>query len=536
MAKRGKRVRLQKINRQSGNNQYYVTVPQTLLEQTSLGEDAEFTWELNESNGLSLRSEVCSDESEMSCGICLLDEFWRCWELIRPAFNTEEQWANAGLIAIGDILNTERHTLSQALAGTGLGEQDWNQFYRLFSKRRLDIEAFERALLQQLVQELPADAPVVLLIDDTQLRKSGKKIPGAKWLRDSLGPKFNVNLIWGQRFLQVSLAIPSSGGGCRSYPITFLHCPMPEKPGRQASAAQQEEYKVRLSDMALPRVAAEKVQELVAQLPGRRVEIVGDGGYTNSTFVRNLPEKNCVYLGRARKDAQLFAVPTTCNQGRGRPTYYGERLPTPAEQYEDKSIAFESITIMLNGKEHRYRVKERVVRSKIFGNRNLRLLVVAPVYYVRGRVKGHREPLYLLTTDMTSPLAVLLEHYIWRWEIELNFKDEKSIFGIHDPQVWNPDAVERRSPFIALVYSLFMLACHRTFQENNPIAYAKWRNPKKIRRASARDYRELFRAAVGLVMANDGANKSGFGDPSGVKANLLLFISQQRGRSGNMVS
>ena len=296
MAKRGKRVRLQKINRQSGNNQYYVTVPQTLLEQTSLGEDAEFTWELNESNGLSLRSEVCSDESEMSCGICLLDEFWRCWELIRPAFNTEEQWANAGLIAIGDILNTERHTLSQALAGTGLGEQDWNQFYRLFSKRRLDIEAFERALLQQLVQELPADAPVVLLIDDTQLRKSGKKIPGAKWLRDSLGPKFNVNLIWGQRFLQVSLAIPSSGGGCRSYPITFLHCPMPEKPGRQASAAQQEEYKVRLSDMALPRVAAEKVQELVAQLPGRRVEIVGDGGYTNSTFVRNLPEKNCVYL------------------------------------------------------------------------------------------------------------------------------------------------------------------------------------------------------------------------------------------------
>jgi hypothetical protein len=535
MAKKGKRVRLQKINRQSGNNQYYITVPQNLLEQTALSEDAEFTWEVNESNGLSLRSAACSDDTEKSCGIRLLDEFWRCWESIRPAFKTHDQWINAGMIAIGDVLNTERHTLSQALASTGLGDQDWNQFYRLYTKRRLDIEAFERALLQQLVQELPADAPVVLLIDDTQLRKSGKKIPGTKWQHDKLGPKFNVNLIWGQRFLQVSMAIPFSGGGCRCYPITFLHCPMPKKPGKKATIAQQEEYKVMLGEMALPQVAAEKVNELVAQLSGRHVEIVGDGGYTNTKFVRNLP-KNCVYLGRARKDAKLFAAPTTCNKGRGRRTFYGERLPTPMELYKDDSIAFKSITIMLNGEEHCYRAKELIVRSAIFGNRDLRLLIVAPVYYVRGSVEGHRDPLFLLTTDMESPLAVMLEHYIWRWEIELNFKDEKSIFGINEPQVWNVDAVERRSPFIALIYSLFMLACHRTFQENNPITYAKWRNPKRIRRASARDYRELFRTAVELITTNDGANKSGFGGPSGVKANLFLFISQQRGRSCNMVS
>ena len=535
MAKKSSTVRLQTINRQTGVNQHYVTVPQKLLEQAGLDKDAEFIWKMNESGGLSLRSTSYIEETEKSCGIRLLDEFWKCWESIRPAFRTEDQWKNAGMIAIGDVLNTERHTLSQALACTGLGEEDWNQFYRLYTKRRLDIEAFENALLQQLLLELPPDAPVVLLVDDTQLRKSGKKIPGAKWQLDKLGPKFNVNLIWGQRFLQVSLALPSKGGGCRSYPITFLHCPVPAKPGKKATAQEQEQYKEKLKEMALPRIAAKKLEDLVALLPGRDVKIVGDGGFTNTNFVRNLPEDSD-YLGRARKDAKLYAIPETCNTGRGRRTFYGERLPTPMEMYQDKSMPTKPVSIQLNGKKHEYQVKEQLVRSPIFGERDLRLIIVSPVYYVRGSVKGHRDPLFLLTTDLTTPVEKLLEYYIWRWEIELNFKDEKSIFGINEPQVWNEDAVELRSPFIALIYSMFMLACRRTFQESNPVPYAKWRNPDKIRRASARDYRELFRKAIALVTVNNGGNKSGFDEPSQVKTNLLLFLAQQNERNKTMVS
>ena len=536
MAKKGPTVRLQTINRKSGNNQHFINVPQKLLQQTELDKDAEFIWQVNASGGLSLRSKCSSlEETEKSCGIPLLDEFWKCWESCRPAFNSEKQWENAGMIAIGEVLNTERHTLSQALTSTGLGACDWNQFYRLFTKRRLNIDALEKALLLQLLQELSPDAPVVLLVDDTQLRKSGKKIPGTKWLRDKLGPKFNVNLIWGQRFLQVSLAIPSREGGCRSYPITFLHCPILKKIGKKATVQQQREYKDKLKQMTLPIVAAEKLKGIVAQLAGRNVEIVGDGGFTNSKFVRNLPD-GCEYLGRARKDAKLFALPETCNTGRGRPTFYGERLPTPTEIYKDESIPLKTVAIMLSGKEHKYRVKEQIVRSPIFGDRDLRIIIVAPVYYIRGCVRGHRDPMFLVTTDLKTPIEKLLEHYIWRWEIELNFKDEKSVFGINEPQVWNADAVEKRSPFIALVYSMFMLACHRTFQENNPITYAKWRNPEKIRRASARDYRELFRKAVALIAPADAENKSGFDGASLLKTNLFLFIALQKERRLTMIS
>lgn len=535
MARKRSTVKLQTIIRQTGPNQNYVNIPQSLVEQAGLDKNSEFIWQMNESGGLSLRSASHVEDPGKSCGIRLLDEFWKCWGDVRPAFRTDDQWEKAGVIAIGDVLNTERHTLSQALACMGLGEDDWNRFYRLYSKRRLDIEAFEKALLQQLLLELPPDAKVTLLVDDTQLIKSGKKIPGAKWLHDKLGPKFNLNLIWGQRFLQVSLAIPSKHGGCRSYPITFLHCPFPAKPRKNAPAEEQELYKRKLKEMALPRVAAEKLSALIAMLPGRDVEVVGDGGFTNTNFVRGLPE-SCTYLGRLRKDAKLFAIPENPNTGRGRPTFYGERLPTPMEMYQDKSVAMKPVSIRLNGKTHKYKVQEHLVRSPIFGNRDLRLIIVAPVYYVRGAVKGHSAPLFLVTTDLTTPVGELLEHYIWRWEIELNFKDEKSVFGINEPQVWNEDAVELRSPFMVLVYSLFMLACRRTFQESNPVAYAKWRNPEKIRRASARDYRELFRKAVALVMANDGGNKNGFDTPSRRKANLFLFLAQQNERKESMVS
>jgi hypothetical protein len=40
-------------------------------------------------------------------------------------------------------------------------------------------------------------------MDDTILKKTGKKISGTSWRRDPLGPPFQNNFIWGQRFLQI---------------------------------------------------------------------------------------------------------------------------------------------------------------------------------------------------------------------------------------------------------------------------------------------------------------------------------------------
>jgi hypothetical protein len=59
---------------------------------------------------------------------------------------------------------------------------------------------FEHALglvLDALDAQTPPGelAPLVLAIDDTILRKSGKKVPFSQWCRDPQSPPFQVNLV-----------------------------------------------------------------------------------------------------------------------------------------------------------------------------------------------------------------------------------------------------------------------------------------------------------------------------------------------------
>ncbi|MEA2105452.1 MAG: hypothetical protein U9P82_01825 [Bacteroidota bacterium] len=82
-------------------------------------------------------------------------------------------------------------------------------------------------------------------MDDTILKKTGKKVFGTSWRRDPLGPPFQTNFIWGQRFLQLSLALPLKEGlsQSRGIPVDFHHCPTAQKPGMKASVEDIKQYK-----------------------------------------------------------------------------------------------------------------------------------------------------------------------------------------------------------------------------------------------------------------------------------------------------
>lgn len=86
---------------------------------------------------------------------------------------------------------------------------------------------------------------MVAHMDDTILKKTGRKISGASWRRDPLGPPFQTNFIWGQRFLQISMALPNQSGNTqsRAIPVDFHHCPTANKPNRKASEEEINNYK-----------------------------------------------------------------------------------------------------------------------------------------------------------------------------------------------------------------------------------------------------------------------------------------------------
>jgi hypothetical protein len=134
-------------------------------------------------------------------------------------------------LAYGNLTCLGRHTVSGMITSAGKQFMDWTSFYRLFSKQRIDISILNNVCLEGAVEELD-DGMIVAHMDDTIIKKTGKKIPGTSWRRDPLGPPFHTNFIWGQRFIQMSLAVlDNHDGACqsRAIPIGFSSLSYPKE-------------------------------------------------------------------------------------------------------------------------------------------------------------------------------------------------------------------------------------------------------------------------------------------------------------------
>ncbi len=98
---------------------------------------------------------------------------------------------------------------------------------------------------------------------------------------------------------------------------------------------------------------------------------------------------------------------------------------TPEQIRQDESIAWSTVTAFAAGKTHSFEVKTVApVRWLGTGAADVRVVVIRPLAY-RPRKGAHllyRNPVYLLCTDPDLPLERLPQSYLWRWEVELNFR------------------------------------------------------------------------------------------------------------------
>jgi hypothetical protein len=166
----------------------------------------------------------------------LTEGFDLLWQQAKPAFRSEKTWRRARTLALSALACLGRRTVSAMLCASGQQFADWSAAYRLFEKERFDPDLLFAPARRAVLESLPQDAAVVAHLDDTRTRKRGRKVHGASWHRDPLGPRFRPNLIWAQRFLQVSLALPESAEPCRAraIPVDLKHCPSPSKPRKTA--------------------------------------------------------------------------------------------------------------------------------------------------------------------------------------------------------------------------------------------------------------------------------------------------------------
>ena len=95
----------------------------------------------------------------------------------------------------------------------------------------------------------------------------------------------------------------------------------------------------------------------------------------------------------------------------------------------------------------------------------LQLVVIAPLGYRlrKGSKILYRQPGFLICTDPTLHVQRILESYFQRWDIEVNFRDEKTLLGVGQAQVRNQASVESAPALAVASYAMLLVAAQRAF-------------------------------------------------------------------------
>jgi hypothetical protein len=392
-----------------------------------------------------------------------------------------------------------RRTLSGLLATNGQLQRDWSADYRLYSRERIDAASLFGSIRRGAQQSLAPQQALTVAMDDSILRKTGRTIPGVGFRRDPLSPPFHVNLVRGMRFVQLSALVHQQDGFCRMIPIDFQQAPLPARPPRNAGLEQQQQYQAALAAANINSLGRERILALrqhldeQAEAPGRHLRVVVDGRFTNAKLLKHLPPKTTL-IGRIRRDAKLFFPPQSQALS-GRKRLYGQAAPTPEALLADPSVEFQIVQAQLGARSCPFRVKVlgplRALQAG--GHQEVQLLVIAPLGYRlrKGSKLLYRQPAFLICTDPSLSVQDLLQSYLWRWDIELNFRDQKSLLGVGQAQVRNPHSVQLQPAAAVAAYGLLLLAAAQANLQ--ALSQPKWRHHQDAKRLSTASLINLLR-------------------------------------------
>lgn len=373
-----------------------------------------------------------------------------------PVF-TQPSFGNFAAIVAGWVWCRGRHTVTGAILAAGARAKHFSCYHRFFSRARWCLDAVGHVLLLLALRWVPDDAAVLLGMDDTLCRKTGRHIWGAGMHHDPLRstsarPFFAFGHSW--VVLSIHIALPFLTSRLIAIPIMFRlyrKRKKPRPPGRpkgerkSTGEATDREYRTR------PQLAAEMLAIVAGWLNGRRIHVVGDSEYSGKSISRQLPEGMDLF-GRMPMDAALYAEPDVSTPGKnGRPRTKGDRLPNPAQLARSRAVKWSKTRVDIYGRSVPVWLKcQRALWYNSAGRRPVLCVVV------RDPSRKRRDDCFF-TTDMTATPVGVVETYAKRWPLEVAFRDIKQELGLEDPQSWTRRAVERTAPTAMVVYGLTVM-------------------------------------------------------------------------------
>ncbi len=360
------------------------------------------------------------------------------WSL-RPCFTGPSFRTFCGLVA-GLAGQVRRRTVCGMLSGAGLG---WcwphDRAHYFFARARWSADELGVAIARAVVALLvPSGAAVTVAVDDSLFRRCGRKVHGAAWQHDGSSPA-RTKVSFGTCFVTAGIivSLPFCGRPVCLPVLARLHVPAagrkPARAARRAAAAGS-----RVSQ------AAALVTLLAQAFPGRAVHVAADAAY-HGPALKTLPA-TVTWTTRLPRNAVLYGPAPPRVRKPGRPPRKGPRLGTPADLAAAASWT--------------------AARVRIYGRcQDTQLAEVTCLWYgcldtAAARVilaRDARATLALVTTDLDTPAAALIERYAARWGIEQAFSDARIVLGAGEARNRARRAVERTVPFALLVHSLVII-------------------------------------------------------------------------------
>lgn len=359
------------------------------------------------------------------------------------------------IIATGWLLGDGRKVVTRILrAGDGLEVKSFSCFHRFFSQARWSPDLIGRVILGLALTFIDPNASIVVAVDDTLTRKTGKHIWGAGMHHDPLlSTARRAFFSFGHNFVVLSIQVrfPFAPDKVWSLPILMRLYRRKQKPGKvrgerkaigQASA---KEYRTR------PQLAVDMITLLASRLPGRTIHVIGDSAYAGQSISRRLPE-NVHLISRMAMNAGLYDQPAKPNKNRrGAPRKKGKRLDSPTELAASDKVRWTKIRVTLYGR--RVRVWHKTCIALWYNSAGTRPLRIVAVRDPSGR---RRDDCFFSADLSLSPKAVL-ELFAQRWPLEVAFYNTKQFLGLEDPQNRTPNAVQRTAPLALYLHDLVIL-------------------------------------------------------------------------------
>lgn len=328
-------------------------------------------------------------------------------------------------LACGFLAQSGKRTVCGMLTGAALSRA-WphDRAHSFFARARWNPDDLGIAVAKLVIGLLvPGGEPVEVLIDDTLLRRRGKRVWAASWFHDgsAQGPaRTGYGNNWVVLAVRVRLPVTSR-------PVAV---PVMAKLVIKGTASASRLW-----------LARRMITRLARELPGRRVHVTADSAYAGEEL-RQLPD-GVTWTTRLRSNAALHELPAARTGKKGRPRKKGDRLPALAKVAA--TAVFSPVTVTRYG-------KTETIAVCAFTCLWYSVTGTAPVTVILIRDKSKTGyDIALVTTEKNPDIARVIERYAARWAIEVAIEDARQLFGTGQARNRAAAAVERTVPF--------MLAC-----------------------------------------------------------------------------